>query len=133
MAPPAEKTHICPESDSIRPVNRRVGLYGMAQETYRLAIHLFYLSIVIEHIMWIDIRVLITGVTFRTDRPAVGIRAVPQKFLGPFTPGAAMDVVAGQTFHPAIEQREPAVQRFGGNKINRMMVLPVLMAVVADR
>lgn len=78
----------------------------MAKETYRFSLHFFYLSVVIKHIMWIDIRIFIMSVTFETDRPTVDVRTTPQEFGGPFMSWSAMNLVAGQTFHLTIIERK---------------------------
>jgi hypothetical protein len=105
MAPPAEKCHISLETHIFSSVDFRVGFYGMAYKTYRLAPYLSDLTIAVEHVVGIDLGIWVAIVTLETDRSSVAVGAAPQEFGGTLSIGPTVDLVARQAPDLAVEQR----------------------------
>lgn len=110
MTSPAEKADIGPESHALCPVNGRVRLFRMTDKTYCFAPHFFPISIVVEHIMRIDLFKFFKIMTFKTDRPTVGVRTAPQELWGPFMVRPAMYFMAGKTSDLAFVKRQLAIE-----------------------
>jgi len=130
MAAPAEESDVRPESDISCPVLCRVRFYGMAKETNRLAVNLQDHACFIQHDMWIDIRILVFRMTVKADLSHISIGTSPQEVC---TPSGMVLMVASQTLDLSVIKRERIVLRIGGSNIDRMVVIPVLMAVKAFR
>lgn len=129
VAAPAEKTHICLKSHIWCPVYRWIRFYGMAQETYRLAVHLKDGSLIVQHDMRVNLVIAIFVMTFEADRSSVSVWASPQKLGGSLMRGPTMDFMAGPALNLAFVQGERQSSRIRRNKIHGMMVFFVFVTV----
>ena len=130
MTAPTEEGDIGSESDISRPILCRVRLYCMADEANGFAVDIHDFAAIIQHRMRINLRISIFRMTSKADLSPVTIGTSPQEI------GAPSDMIlmmAGQTLELAVIEGERHLFGIRWNNIDRMVVVPVLMAVKAFR
>ena len=130
MTAPTEEGDIGSESDISCPILCRVRLYCMADEANGFAVDIQDFAAIVQHRMRINIRIFVFRMTSKTDLSPVRIGPSPQEI------GAPSDMVlmmTGQTLDLAVIEGERHFLGIRWNNIDRMVVVPVLMAVKAFR
>ncbi len=106
VASPAKEAYVGPESHISRPVNGRIGLFGMTYKAYGLAVDISHTAVRLQHLMGIDPVISSLRMAFETDFSSVGVRPSSQKSQGTFAIRTAVYFVTSKTLDLAIEERK---------------------------
>ncbi len=80
VASPAEKTNVSLEGYVQGPVSPWIRLLPVAEQAYRLALHFKYVAACVQHLVYVDVSVLLTEMTFEARLAPVTIWAAPDEF-----------------------------------------------------
>jgi hypothetical protein len=115
MTAPAEKTDIRPEPYVSGLVGFGIGHGSVADETDRLLFDQSDVAFFVQHLMGIDLCVVLLIVALKTDFPSVGIRTSPQEVGGFREIRPRMRIMTGNAFDLALKKWEllPRANIFG--------------------
>jgi hypothetical protein len=130
---PAKKTYVGPKLYRFSPVHSRIRLLRMTDETYRLAIDLPYIARAVQHYVGIDSSILFPVMTLKADFPSVSIGTTPQEFCRPAMVGPTVYFMTGETSNLSFKQGKRQGCGASRDKIDRVVVLLIVMAAKTKR